>query len=275
MRTLPKILIQCAENIFQNDTRKNNFKKGGAKNNRKNGTTKNNRKNKYAKNKLLTGRKGHKTKKAMKEIDPKKLYSLLYRDFTNKKDDTYNISCVKHESGYLYASDAHILAKVKYDYPENMEGKAIDANGNEMIPMVNYESAIPEKSESDRYLSDEEIDNLRVAAKKVYRIGKGNFKAVIDLGLPHADKWDGEFIVTFKAAYLNSAFKLFDILKDKPKIRIYDSYTHLIIFESTKNDTIVLCMSILSEVDKDKRVYPTFTVQEVIEYIKPNKETVA
>ncbi len=211
----------------------------------------------------------------MKEIDSKKLYSLLYKDFINKKDDTYNISCVKHENGYLYASDAHILAKIEYGYPDNMEGKAIDVNGNEMKPMVDYNAVIPKKNESDHYLSDEEIGNLRVAAKKVYRIGKGNFKAVIDLGLPRADKWDGEFIVTFKAAYLNAAFKLFDILKDNPKIRVCDSYTPLIIFESEKNDTIVLCMSVLSEADENKRVYPTFTVQEAIEYIKPNKETVA
>jgi hypothetical protein len=208
----------------------------------------------------------------MKKIDSKKLYDLLYKEFVSKNDNAYNISCVKHENGCLYASDAHILAKVEYDYPPEMDGKAFDINGNQIAPKVNYDAVIPAKSGYDHYLTDEEVNNIKIAAKKVYRVGKGNFKAVIDIGLPHMNKGEKMFIITFKAAYLNSAFKLFNIIGDNPKIRICNSHTPIIIFEGIKSDTIILCMPTLSDVNEDTRVYPKFTIQDAIKYEKPQKE---
>ena len=163
-------------------------------------------------------------------MDLKKLYNLLYKDFAPEKQINEALKSVKHENGKLYASDGHILAVVECGYPEEREGKAYRKNGDlEPGNRVRYESVIPGKHTDDISFTDR-IDDLRAAVKKVYRLGKGENKAVIDLGLT-GENADGDPVrVTFQASYLHSAFQLFDLLKEEFTMRIgSETYRAMII----------------------------------------------
>lgn len=197
-------------------------------------------------------------------MDLKKLYALLYKDFAPEKQPSIVLASVKHENGKIYASDGHILAVVECDYPEEREGKAYRKDGElETGNRVRYESVIPRKYTDDISFTDR-IDDLRAAAKKVYRLGKGMDKAAIDLGIV-GEKADGDPVrVAFQASYLHSAFRLFDLLKEEFTMRIGSKRYMLI--ESLYSESKVLIMSVWVPMDPDLQTRPMFTIEEALDY---------
>jgi hypothetical protein len=197
-------------------------------------------------------------------MDLKKLYNLLYKDFAPEKQISAALKSVKHENGKLYASDGHILAVVECGYPEEREGKAYRRNGDpEPGNNVRYESVIPAKYTDDISFTDR-IDDLRAAVKKVYRLGKGENKAVIDLGLT-GENADGDPVrVTFQASQLHAAFQLFDLLKEEFTIRI--SSKRCMMIESLYSESKVLIMAVWTPMDPELQTRPMFTIEEALNY---------
>ena len=199
-------------------------------------------------------------------MDLKKLYNLLYKDFAPEKQISAALKSVKHENGKIYASDGHILAVVECGYPEEREGKAYRKNG-ELEPgnRVRYESVIPGKYEDDISFTDR-IDDLRAAVKKVYRLGKGKYKAVIDLGLTGENE-DGDPVrVTFQASYLHSTFQLFDLLKEEFTMRVSSGTYRGMMIESLFSDSKVLISPVWVPLNPELQTRPMFTIEEALNY---------
>jgi len=207
-------------------------------------------------------------------MDLKKLYNLLYKDFATEKQIYESLKSVKHENGKIYASNGHILAVVECDYPEEREGKAYRKNGDlEPGNRVKYESVIPGKYEDDIPLTDR-IDDLRAAVKKVYRLGKGKDKAVIDLELTGEDFAGDKMFITFQASYLHSAFQLFGLLKEEFTMRISSGSSCAMVIESLYSDSKVLAMPVWTPFDVEARTRPTFTIEEALNY-KPEVSSIS
>lgn len=200
-------------------------------------------------------------------MDLKKLYALLYKDFAPEKQPSIVLASVKHENGKIYASDGHILAVVECDYPEEHEGKAYRKDGElETGNRVRYESVIPRKYTDDISFTDR-IDDLRAAVKKVYRLGKGKDKAVIDLGIV-GEKADGDPVrVAFQASYLHSAFRLFDLLKEEFTMRVSSSGTYwCMMLESLLSESKVLISPVWMPINPGLQTRPMFTIEEALNY---------
>lgn len=205
-------------------------------------------------------------------MDLKKLYNLLYKDFAPEKQIYESLESVKHENGKIYASNGHILAVVECDYPEEREGKAYRKNGDlEPGNRVKFESVIPGKYEDDISFTDR-IGDLRAAVKKVYRLGKGKDKAVIDLGLTRDADGDPER-VAFQASYLHSAFQLFDLLKEEFTMRISSGSSRAMI-ESLYSDSKVLAMPVWTPINPELQTRPTFTIEGALNY-KPEVSSIS
>ena len=199
-------------------------------------------------------------------MDLKKLYALLYKNFAPEKQISAALKSVKHENGKIYASDGHILAVVECGYPEEREGKAYRKNGDpEPGNNIRYESVIPAKYTDDISFTDK-IDDLKAAVKKVYRLGKGKNKAVIDLGIT-GENADGDPVrVTFQASYLHSAFQLFGLLKEESTIRVSSKTYRIMMIESLFSDSKVLIMPVWVPMDPELQTRPMFTIEEALNY---------
>lgn len=199
-------------------------------------------------------------------MDLKKLYALLYKNFAPEKQISAALKSVKHENGKIYASDGHILAVVECGYPEEREGKAYRRNGDpEPGNNIRYESVIPAKYTDDISFTDK-IDDLKAAVKKVYRLGKGKNKAVIDLGIT-GENADGDPVrVTFQASYLHSAFQLFGLLKEESTIRVSSKTYRIMMIESLFSDSKVLIMPVWVPMDPELQTRPMFTIEEALNY---------
>ena len=191
-----------------------------------------------------------------------KIYDLLYKRFVGKRDDNYMLSHIAHENGFLYASNGHILAKVMVNYPEERDGRAFSETGSSEKSTINYEKTIPEERYGDIYLPDEEIKNLIAAVRNTWRTKIDNKKIVINIGLPKVNYKNADCYITFRAEYLHSAFRLFDIRKEFPKIRI--SWSNVMVLES---ETItVLIMPVMACIEEDDPFFTALTVQEAINF---------
>lgn len=199
-------------------------------------------------------------------MDLKKLYNLLYKDFAPEKQINEALKSVKHENGKIYASNGHILAVVECGYSEEREGKAYRKNGDlEPDNRVRYESVIPGKYTNDISFTDR-IDDLRAAVKKVYRLGKGKDKAVIDLGLTKENAGGDPYRETFQASYLHSTFQLFDLLKEESTIRVSSKTYRIMMIESLFSDSKVLISPVWVPMDPELQTRPMFTIEEALNY---------
>ncbi len=193
-----------------------------------------------------------------------KIYDLLYKRFVGKRDDNYMLSHIAHERGFLYASNGHILTKVKVDYPAEREGRAFSETGSSEKSTVPYERTIPPNREKDIYLSDEEVENLKIAAKNTWRTKIDGKKVVINIGLSET-YYDYKMCnMTFRAEYLNAAFKLFEIRKEMPKLRI--SISNVMEMKSENEDIIVLIMPVMFPIKEDDNFFYMLTIQEAINF---------
>ena len=191
-----------------------------------------------------------------------KIYDLLFKRFVSKRDDNYMLSHIAHENGFLYASNGHILAKVKAEYPLEREGKTFRNTGSFEKSTVNYEKTIPKKRDGDIYLSDEEVERLKVASKNVWRTKIDEKKVVINIGLPEIYYDYKMCYMTFRAEYLYSAFRLFDIRKEAPKIRISES--KVMVLES--GTVTVLIMPVMACIEEDDPFFIALTIQEAMNF---------
>jgi hypothetical protein len=191
-----------------------------------------------------------------------KIYDLLFKRFVSKRDDNYMLSHIAHVGGFLYASNGHILAKVKMDYPEEREGRTFSETGSSEKSTVNYEGTIPLNREGDIYLPEEKVKDLMAAAKNTWRTKIDGKKVVINIGLPEVYYDYKMCYMTFRAEYLHSAFRLFDIRKEFPKIRI--SVSKVMALES---ETItVLIMPVMFPIKEDGNFFYMLTIQEAINF---------
>ena len=193
-----------------------------------------------------------------------KIYDLLFKHFVSKEKDNYMLAHVAHENGFLYASNGHILAKVKMDYPEEREGRTFSVTGSSEKSTVNYEGTIPKKREGDIYIPEEKVKDLIAAAKNTYRTKVDGKKVVVNIGLPETYYGYKICNMTFRAEYLNAAFKLFEIRKEIPKIRI--SISNVMEMKSDSDDITVLIMPVMCPVKEDDRDFHMLSIQEAIEF---------
>jgi hypothetical protein len=193
-----------------------------------------------------------------------KIYDLLFKRFVSKRDDNYMLSHIAHENGFLYASNGHILAKVKADYPAEREGRAFSETGSSEKSTVPYEGTIPLNREGDIYLPEEEVKNLKVASKNVWRTKIDGKKVVINIGLSEVYYDYKMCYMTFRAEYLHSAFRLFEIRKEMPKLRI--SISNVMEMKSENEDIIVLIMPVMFPIKEDNNFFYMLTIQEAIEF---------
>ena len=193
-----------------------------------------------------------------------KIYDLLFKHFVSKRKDNYMLAHVAHENGFLYASNGHILAKVKMEYPEEREGRAFSKTGSSEKSTVPYEGTIPLNREGDVYLPEEKVKDLMAAAKNTWRTKIDGKKVVINIGLPEK-YYDYKMCnMTFRAEYLNAAFKLFEIRKKMPKLRI--SISNVMEMKSENEDIIVLIMPVMFPIKEDDNFFYMLTIQEAIEF---------
>ena len=204
-------------------------------------------------------------------MDLKKIYEFLYKNFVGVDALNPEIESIKHLDGRIYASDGHILAKVECEYPADREGKAFRKDGGLMNNSIRYESVIPASYTDDTHFTNR-IDDLRAAVKKVYRLGKGKDKAVIDFGIFGEDASGDPMLISFQASQLLIAFQLFDLLKEEFTIRVSSSSARGMMLESLYSDTKVLIMPVWTPVDEKLRIRPTFTIEEALNY-KPEIST--
>jgi hypothetical protein len=198
-----------------------------------------------------------------------KIYDLLYRSFVGKYKDDLRFACVKHKDGFLYASNNHVLAKVKAGYPLEKEGKSFTKSGGEEANNIDYELPIPKRRDEDLCLSDDYVKTLKAAVRNIGRTRINGMKVVIDIGHPTVYYKDKDCHLTFLPYDLEPAFRLFDITKESPRIRI--SGSKIMAIESDTGATIALITPVMLPVDEGERQYHILTVQEAIEY-KNSKE---
>ena len=143
----------------------------------------------------------------MPKIDPYQ-YLAKGRPYKEQLELRPGLAGVYHEKGNVYASDAHILIKLKQDYPKNLEKKLIGKDGKEVSDMmngkptgkkakpVNYEGVIP----SQKTIGSEYATFI-IDAKKLKEISKkSNLRTGIYVSF--VDKDSGKYISKFDARYL-------------------------------------------------------------------------
>jgi hypothetical protein len=93
------------------------------------------------------------------------LYNLCY-----KGDFERTISGIYHDKGYIVATDGYILAKIKEEYPEELEGKIITKYGDEIEGIYpNYQKVIGNFDE----MTDVSVNKEKVLeAVKQYKLEK-------------------------------------------------------------------------------------------------------
>lgn len=115
-----------------------------------------------------------------KAIKPEKIYRFLFRYFVSKDWKKPSLQAIHFKKGYVYATDAHILAKIRMDYDKSFEGKSIDKSMNFVnVATQNYNSAIPSPSMMERFIPN--VKDLRgVTDNEKQKIANITSKIVVD-----------------------------------------------------------------------------------------------
>lgn len=205
----------------------------------------------------------------MKAINEKKLYDLLYRNFVSKEWES--ISGILHKNNYLYASNQHVLVKVKYNYKAEKEDASIDKNGKIIDKPAKYEDLITDPSLYGEIIDIDTVEKLKIGAKKLRRIRRKDFEPIIDTGLtPIFDDYCNK-IIAYRAVYLKAAFDLFNTIKEDFNIlfrtgdKIYDKR---LIFRSLKSDTVVEIMPVNISTYEVENMDSIFTIDEAVKFEK-------
>lgn len=143
----------------------------------------------------------------MPKIDPYK-YLSSGRAYNEMRELRPGLAGVYHENGNVYASDAHILVRLKQDYPKNLEKKLIGKDGKEVPEMMNGKPTGKKAKPAgfDRVIPSVKTINEDYA---VYAIDPGKLKEKLkgkkvqdDLFVSFVDKDSGKFVSKFNAGYL-------------------------------------------------------------------------
>ena len=202
----------------------------------------------------------------------KKIYNLLYREvcLTPAKAMAAlqpRYSAVNHNNGRIEATDGYKVVAIPFDYPEELEGKMLDKQGEEVegkFPNVN--SVFPhlnstEKVEIDLDMLEKAVNNI---AKLKFKDGKDTLTAYIDIL--------GDASNCYSAPYLATLIKVFKEIKKKYELRVSDRKALMLldtdyIFED--NYAKALMVPIIT-VDTTSERY--FTLETALAYEKPKPQ---
>lgn len=139
------------------------------------------------------------------------LYRFISNDIT---PGIYSYNAIKYQNGNKYATNGHIMVKIKEDYPATQEGKLLDKKGNEyiMVRPINFDAILPSDLSGWQLMSEFEkltLSNL-VAVIKAKEI------------TPRV-----AFIVIGGCAFRYSHFRLFLSVLKEYKSQVYHRNTHL------------------------------------------------
>lgn len=156
----------------------------------------------------------------------KDIYKILFKEVCSEdKLDNDKLLSVYHSEGSLIATNGKILARIKYSYKEEFEGKLFIENGTEINDKyMNIEHLLNMEG-----MIQEDICDLLEAAKKVVKIKDKKY-----IQLFAGENVDNNFIANAK--YIITAYKLLDnpILYRQPDNKLY------CIFKSG-NDIVLIC----------------------------------
>ncbi len=205
----------------------------------------------------------------MKAINEKKLYDLLYKSFVCK--DNERASGVFHKNGHLYASNGHIISRIKYNYPPEKEGISINKDGNKIDKPAKYEDLITDPSLYGEIIDIDTAEKLKIGAKKLCKVRRKNFEPVIDTGLNHIFDDGCDKIIAYRAVYLNAAFDLFDVIKEDFNILFRSGneiYDKRLIFRSVESETVVEIMPVNITAYEAENMDSVFTIDKAVKFEK-------
>jgi hypothetical protein len=210
----------------------------------------------------------------------KKIYSTLHRHFVPqlKADRELRpaLTGVYHKGGYIYATTGFILARVVGEYPEELEGKAINKQGEELESRYpNAEAVIPDYLHAEKVEID--LGDLKKAVKNVLRVKNKTRTetkhAAIDLF--------GEGTHFFQAPILDGMIRLFAVLKEDFEILRYrgskDNHNSLLfvsenhLFDDRFPLSLAMPITGVAPADGDGR--PLFSLEEALNYQPESKPT--
>lgn len=175
---------------------------------------------------------------------------------------------VYHKGGYIYATTGFTLARVVGEYPEELEGKAINKQGEELEGRYpNAEAVIPNYTQAERVEID--LEDLKKAVKNVLRVKNKTRTetqhAAIDLF--------GEGTHFFQAPILDGMIRLFAVLKEDFEILRYrgfkDDQNYLLFVSENRlfDDRFSLSLALpLRVVPADENERPLFSLEEALNY---------
>lgn len=143
----------------------------------------------------------------MPKIDPYK-YIASGRAYNEMREQRPGLAGVYHENGNVYASDGHILVRLKQDYPKNLDKKLIGKDGEEVPKMMNGK---PTGEKAKPAAFERVIPSIKTINEDyaVYAIDPGKLKEKLkgkkvqdDLFVSFVDKDNGKFVSKFNAGYL-------------------------------------------------------------------------
>lgn len=158
----------------------------------------------------------------------KKLYSALYScvstDYLRPR-----LMGIYHKDRYITATDGMILATVKQDYPEDLEGKIIGINGKEIEGNYSdYKKVIPYISGLTKIEDDYIYNNLEFACK--LSIKKEDWPTcLIEIG--------GMLLSTY---FLKKAFRLVRILDERLTIYVPSEDYRAIVFKTSSMACVIM-----------------------------------
>ncbi|HOS16264.1 MAG TPA: hypothetical protein PKX15_04530 [Bacteroidales bacterium] len=213
-------------------------------------------------------------KTTKKKINESKLYNLLYKNFVSTEGNS--ISGILHKDVHLYASNGHIITRIKYDYPKEKEGLSIDKNNNVIEKPAKYENVMTPKNLYGEIMDIGMAEELKEAAKNIYKIRRKNFEPVINTGLTPIFDDGYDKIIAYRAVYIKVAIDLFEIIKENYILLFREGneiYQKRLIFKSLENDTVVEIMGVDMNVYEADYADNVFTIRKAIKFNKIEKIT--
>lgn len=172
------------------------------------------------------------------ECNEQKLGKLDLYDFTDNKDTYRNwVRAVHYMNGYRYASETHILIKIKSDYPIEMEGKSICKDGSELsdVRLPNFDSVIASwdslQTSSDFKIDFDRLNECVKQAKAHKKIYKKATISILELGDT------GTYVDAFLFFKFANAIKALG--GDTCKVKV-GQYAHSINYKSDDVDILIM-----------------------------------
>jgi len=113
--------------------------------------------------------------KKPKNTFEKTVENLLYQKFVDKGTSHPNVTGIFYNGGTVIATDAHVLAIVKMNYPKANEGKIIDKKGNVIdAKYPNYKAILPDLDKDYRKIDNPKFKEVE-RRTDLYELNTGFF----------------------------------------------------------------------------------------------------